>query len=54
MMMGVRVREVRELGERAIWLPRKMLLLIDQGLTSFEREQIADDVLPRAVEVVVS
>lgn len=51
MMLGVKVREVANLGERAIWLPRKMLLLIDQGLSGSEREIVADRVLPKALDL---
>lgn len=50
MMLGVRVREVASLGERAIWLPRTMLLLIDVGLSASERESVADQVLPEAAQ----
>lgn len=49
MMLGVRVREVASLGERAIWLPKRMLLLIDQDLSDPERASVADQVLCEAV-----
>lgn len=47
MMLGVKVREVVDLGKRAIWLPTEMLLFIDQALPRREREKVADQVLAR-------
>lgn len=37
MMLGVRVRTVRELEERAIWSPRSRILFVDETLTRSER-----------------
>lgn len=51
MMLGVRVREVVDLGKRAIWLPTEMLLLIDQALPCREREKVADQALRRALKL---
>lgn len=51
MMLGVRVREVADLSEQAVWMPRELLLIIDQGLSGPERERVADRVLPKAAQV---
>lgn len=42
MMLGVRVREVADLDEEAIWVPRHRLLLIDAGISRSKRTEVAE------------
>lgn len=48
MMLGVRVREVSDLIECAIWCSDSRLLLIDRDLSWCERELVADQMLSEA------
>lgn len=48
MAMGARVREVPDLAERCLWLPKAAMLVIDRGLSSSERASVADQVLIEA------
>lgn len=52
MLMGVRVREVRDLEEETIWLPRQRLLIIDATLSPSRREEAACLYLPDALALV--
>lgn len=46
MMLGIRVRECRELREGSIYLPRRHLLLVDWNLSHSDREWVAAHCLP--------
>lgn len=50
MLLGVRVREVRNLEEGHIWLPRRRLLLVDSELGSAEREELTSWLISAAAE----
>ena len=39
-MFGVRVREVPDLGESALWVEEANLLLVDAGLSREDRESV--------------
>ncbi len=45
--LGVRIRRVTDLGERALNLPRHELLLLDFNLTDRQISAAIDNVLPR-------
>lgn len=47
MLLGCRVREVRELAEGALFIRRRLLLLIDADLSADECEAICDETLGR-------
>ena len=49
MMLGVRVREVRDLREGSIYVRRRHLLLVECNLSRSDREQVAAHFLPRAL-----
>ncbi len=53
MLMGVRVREVRDLDEGHIWMPRRRLLLVDVGLSRAERADLTDWLIPAAADLGV-
>lgn len=42
MMLGARVREVGDLDEQVLWLPRRRLLIIDANLSAARRAEVAD------------
>lgn len=46
-LLGVRVREVSDLAERAIWLDEERLLFVDHDLTPEDREKMVCLVLGR-------
>ena len=48
MLLGVRVREVRNLAEGAVWVPRCRLLVIDDAMALDERIRVADRLLTEA------
>ena len=48
MLLGVRVREVRNLVEGAVWVPDHRLLLVDDGMPEPERVNLADHLLAEA------
>lgn len=48
-MAGVRVREVTDLAEGALWLAAHKLLLIDAELTPSQREGVTCRILGRAL-----
>lgn len=48
MMLGIRVREVADLDEEALWLPRQRLLLVDGSLSRQQRAEVADLFLAEA------
>lgn len=45
MMLGVKVREVTNLGEPCIWLPSELMLFIDSSLPDSDRRDYADELL---------
>ncbi len=53
MLMGARVREVRDLAEGAVWVEESMLLLIDADLTSAAREEVSRQTLGMVAEISV-
>ena len=46
---GVRVREVPDLAEGVLWLRPQRLLLIDASLSPADRDEVACQILGRAV-----
>lgn len=48
--LGVRVREVPELREGHLWLPRRRLLLVDIALPRDDRSELTDWLLAEAAE----
>lgn len=48
MLLGVRVREVRNLEEQSVWLPNLQLLLIDAELSPCRRQRVADQLTAEA------
>lgn len=48
MVLGVRVREVRDLEEGHIWLPDDLLLFIDLSLHRADREVLASLLIAEA------
>ena len=49
MMLGVRVRNVEELQDGAIWMEDQRILFIDSALTHRERADLAQMLLPDAL-----
>lgn len=49
MLLGIRVRKVEELDERALFFPQRRLLLIDSDLDRHQRAEVAATVLPQAL-----
>lgn len=49
MLLGVRVREVRDLDEGAIYVATHKLLIIDVSLTSRQRREAAEMYLSEAL-----
>lgn len=48
MLLGVRVREVRNLDEQVVWLPHLRLLLIDSELSECRRQRAASQLIGEA------
>lgn len=49
MMLGVRVREVRDLREGSIFYHHPQLLLVDSDLSRSDREWVTAHFLPKAL-----
>ncbi len=50
MMLGVRVREVRDLAEGAVWVPSIRLLVVDAFMSPADREATCRRILGQIQE----
>lgn len=52
MVLGVRVREVRDLAEESLWLPDDKILFIDSSLSVSRRHRLVELLLADAARDV--
>lgn len=51
MLLGVKVREVKNLTEDAVWCDNLKMLLVDDRLPPKDRRRVASQMLPRVLEM---